>query len=676
MHGSLAPDAEARSGGVGRDRACCWPRSSQATRSGRRSRRCSSPAAGARSHSLGRAPLPGGGAVLLGAPARARRPGPGSPSRGRSRPTVRGTSSTGRSSSSAFLVVGLLLGACGPRACRWAAAGSRRCARGSGRLGARRQGDPGALPRRRSDRAPARSRSATGTRSRSPPTCCSCWALWLAASAGRARPSRAARCSSTRRSWRCCWRRRAPALLPRCSALRSGSGLARPGRRRAARARRRRPGVGPRGLGVQPSGARRRRLPACRARRRRCWFGLLLLAGGVRGRARRARAETAAPLPGCRRIAARVLAGLAVVAAPRRRGRRGRARGQDRRRVPRRRGHEQPRSAPQLQLEQPPRVVGRGLGHLQGRPGRRVRGPNTFEVARKRYRETASPVTQPHSVPLQFLAGTGSSAWRSSLRWWPPRRPLRSARCGGSRAASGTPRRRWPCARRSGSLHALVDYDWDFVAVTGPVLFAAGALAAAGRPARHSARPLAALAAAARGGRRGRVGRSRPGSPTEASATSGPRLDRGDLAAAADLPRGRGRSTRCPSSRSSRAPASRRRGATTRRRSPTTAGGAAPAREPGDAGTARPLRVRPRRPLLGVRAPEPGVHARSGGPAVGARRSARPARAWVNDGELLSVAADDERDVRAEQIRARVARRAGRRSSASGPRRAAPPPAR
>ena len=34
-------------------------------------------------------------------------------------------------------------------------------------------------------------------------------------------------------------------------------------------------------------------------------------------------------------------------------------------------------------------------------------GANTFEVARKRYREIASSVTQPHSVPLQFLAGTG-----------------------------------------------------------------------------------------------------------------------------------------------------------------------------------------------------------------------------------------------------------------------------
>src|SRR5215210_7327377 len=34
-------------------------------------------------------------------------------------------------------------------------------------------------------------------------------------------------------------------------------------------------------------------------------------------------------------------------------------------------------------------------------------GANTFEVARKRYRELASAVTQPHSVPLQFLAGTG-----------------------------------------------------------------------------------------------------------------------------------------------------------------------------------------------------------------------------------------------------------------------------
>jgi tetratricopeptide (TPR) repeat protein len=48
-------------------------------------------------------------------------------------------------------------------------------------------------------------------------------------------------------------------------------------------------------------------------------------------------------------------------------------------------------------------------------------------------------------------------------------------------------------------LHALIDFDWDFVAVTAPVLLAIGALSAAGRPARWSERPTLAdgLAAAA-----------------------------------------------------------------------------------------------------------------------------------------------------------------------------------
>src|SRR4029453_11903956 len=46
-------------------------------------------------------------------------------------------------------------------------------------------------------------------------------------------------------------------------------------------------------------------------------------------------------------------------------------------------------------------------------------------------------------------------------------------------------------------VHSLLDYDWDFVAVTGPALFAAGVLAAAGRPARRAPGLLAALGAVA-----------------------------------------------------------------------------------------------------------------------------------------------------------------------------------
>jgi tetratricopeptide (TPR) repeat protein len=46
-------------------------------------------------------------------------------------------------------------------------------------------------------------------------------------------------------------------------------------------------------------------------------------------------------------------------------------------------------------------------------------------------------------------------------------------------------------------LHSLVDYDWNFVAVTGPALFALGVLAAAGRPPRRPAGPFAAAGVAA-----------------------------------------------------------------------------------------------------------------------------------------------------------------------------------
>ncbi|MDQ3065890.1 MAG: hypothetical protein M3R12_01890, partial [Actinomycetota bacterium] len=46
-------------------------------------------------------------------------------------------------------------------------------------------------------------------------------------------------------------------------------------------------------------------------------------------------------------------------------------------------------------------------------------------------------------------------------------------------------------------VHALVDYDWDFVAVTGPILFAAGVLAAAGRPERRVASAFGGSAVAA-----------------------------------------------------------------------------------------------------------------------------------------------------------------------------------
>jgi hypothetical protein len=123
-------------------------------------------------------------------------------------------------------------------------------------------------------------------------------------------------------------------------------------------------------------------------------------------------------------------------------------------------------------------------------------GAGTFEIARKRYRSDARNVTQPHSVPLQQLAGGGlvalglfcalvlaaAATCVFSLRWLE----------GGERAAAVA----LVAAPVAYLLHALVDYGWDFLAVTAPTMVALGVLAGAGHPpgARRS-RPVLGLGA-------------------------------------------------------------------------------------------------------------------------------------------------------------------------------------
>jgi O-antigen ligase len=112
-------------------------------------------------------------------------------------------------------------------------------------------------------------------------------------------------------------------------------------------------------------------------------------------------------------------------------------------------------------------------------------GAGTFRIARLAVRNDATAAPEPHSVPLQLLAdlgvvgltllgllvvGAAVSARRAVGR---ARGDDRDAVVVLAIVALGY------------GLHALVDYDADFLAVTGPVLLVVGALIAVGRPTRR-----------------------------------------------------------------------------------------------------------------------------------------------------------------------------------------------
>jgi len=110
-------------------------------------------------------------------------------------------------------------------------------------------------------------------------------------------------------------------------------------------------------------------------------------------------------------------------------------------------------------------------------------GAHTFEIARKRYRDNAQNVTEPHSVPLQLAADTGLPGLLLGLVFL-------TGICLGLRATIG---RLEPGERAAAvgllalpvafGLHALVDYDLDFLAVAAPTALVSAALLGAGRPA-------------------------------------------------------------------------------------------------------------------------------------------------------------------------------------------------
>ena len=121
-------------------------------------------------------------------------------------------------------------------------------------------------------------------------------------------------------------------------------------------------------------------------------------------------------------------------------------------------------------------------------------GAGTFEVARKRFRADARTVVQPHSVPMQQLADGGVVGLGLFVAL-----VLAAAvvcvcalrRLSGPERAAAAALAIVPAAY---VVHALVDYNWDFLAVTAPTMLALGVLAGAGRSsAPGSRRPLLAV---------------------------------------------------------------------------------------------------------------------------------------------------------------------------------------
>ena len=119
--------------------------------------------------------------------------------------------------------------------------------------------------------------------------------------------------------------------------------------------------------------------------------------------------------------------------------------------------------------------------YVQHAPG--GAGAGTFEVARKRFRPDDRNVVQPHSVPLQMLADGGVVAFGLFLVLT----LAGAAVCVCALRRLGRTERRAALALVAAplayGLHALVDYNWDFLAVTAPTMVALGVLAGAGREA-------------------------------------------------------------------------------------------------------------------------------------------------------------------------------------------------
>ncbi len=109
-------------------------------------------------------------------------------------------------------------------------------------------------------------------------------------------------------------------------------------------------------------------------------------------------------------------------------------------------------------------------------------GAGTFEVARRPIRETTSIATEPHNLALQFLSELGVVGFALLVLLYAA---AAVAVVRGVRRLAGDERLAGmllAVAVAAFGLHALIEFDWDFVALTGPAVLFVGLLAAVARP--------------------------------------------------------------------------------------------------------------------------------------------------------------------------------------------------
>jgi hypothetical protein len=123
-------------------------------------------------------------------------------------------------------------------------------------------------------------------------------------------------------------------------------------------------------------------------------------------------------------------------------------------------------------------------------------GAGSFELLHRKLRKSGVYVTEPHNLPLQFLAETGLAGFL--LAAGAAGAALLGA-CRALRRLDGTDRMAavaLAITLPTFLVHGVLDFDWDFIAVCGPVFFITGFLLTSGRsPGAARRRPFWALGA-------------------------------------------------------------------------------------------------------------------------------------------------------------------------------------